>query len=104
MRRCFARSTASSKAVRSRPAGASPLVELYELRLNGRASHTSEAHAPGTREVVVVLSGLLKMHVEGEVYELQAGDSVAFAADRVHSYENPAAAQATYHNVIVYER
>ena len=61
------------------PAGASPFVELYELRLAARASHVSEAHAPGTREVVVVLSGLLKMHVEGEVHELGAGDSVAFA-------------------------
>jgi transcriptional regulator with XRE-family HTH domain len=86
------------------PAGASPLVELYELRLAGRAQHASEPHAPGTREVVVVLSGLLKMHVDQEVHELAAGDSVAFAADRPHLYENPAGGEARYHNVIVYER
>jgi transcriptional regulator with XRE-family HTH domain len=86
------------------PAGASPLVELYELRLSARAAHASEPHAPGTHEMVVVLTGHLKMHVGEEVHELAAGDAVAFAADRPHIYENPAGTEARYHNVIVYER
>jgi transcriptional regulator with XRE-family HTH domain len=86
------------------PAGTSPLVELYELRLSARSTHASEPHAPGTHEVIVVLSGQLRMHVHDEVYELGAGDSIAFAADRPHSYENPAGAEARYHNVITYER
>jgi len=86
------------------PAGASPLVELYELRLAARSTHASEAHAPGTHEVVVVLTGQLRMHVQDETFELGAGDSVAFAADRPHTYENPGSAEARYHNVIVYER
>ena len=86
------------------PAGASPLVELYELRVAARSTHRSEAHAPGTHEVVVVLTGQLRLHVDQEVYELAAGDSIAFAADRPHAYENPAGAEARYHNVIVYER
>lgn len=86
------------------PAGASPLVELYELRIAARSTHRSEPHAPGTHEVVVVLTGQLRLHVDQEVYELAAGDSIAFAADRAHSYENPAGSEARYHNVIVYER
>jgi len=86
------------------PAGASPLVEIYELRLSARSTHASEAHAPGTHEVLVVLSGVLRMHVDDETYELNAGDSIAFAADRPHAYENPAGSEARYHNVIVYER
>lgn len=86
------------------PAGASPLVELYELRISARSTHRSEAHAPGTHEVVVVLTGQLRLHVDQEVYELASGDSIAFAADRPHAYENPAGAEARYHNVIVYER
>src|SRR5271168_3801852 len=44
------------------PAGASPLVELYELRLSARATHASDAHSPGTHEVLVVLSGVCRMH------------------------------------------
>ncbi|HTQ42188.1 MAG TPA: XRE family transcriptional regulator [Polyangiaceae bacterium] len=86
------------------PAGASPLVELYELRVAARSTHRSEAHAPGTHEVVVVLTGQLRLHVDQEVYELASGDSIAFAADRPHAYENPSGAEARYHNVIVYER
>jgi transcriptional regulator with XRE-family HTH domain len=85
------------------PAGASPLVELYELRLAARSTHASEAHAPGTHELIVVLTGQLRMWVADESYELSTGDSIAFAADRGHSYENPAGSEARYHNVIVYE-
>jgi XRE family transcriptional regulator, regulator of sulfur utilization len=86
------------------PAGASPLVELYELKLSARSTHASEPHSPGTHEVVIVLSGVLRMHVGDEMFELSAGDSVAFTADRPHAYENPAGSEARYHNAIVYER
>jgi transcriptional regulator with XRE-family HTH domain len=86
------------------PAGAAPGTEVYELRLAARATHASDAHAPGTREIVIVLSGQLKLRVEGEVYELGAGDSVSFSADKSHAYENPGGSEARYHNVILYDR
>jgi transcriptional regulator with XRE-family HTH domain len=86
------------------PLGASPLVELYELRLAARAVHASEAHAPGTHEVLVVLTGQLRMRVAEEMHDLAAGDSVAFAAYRPHAYENPSSGEARYHNIIVYDR
>jgi transcriptional regulator with XRE-family HTH domain len=86
------------------PAGAAPLVELYELKLTARSTHRSEPHAAGTHEVVVVLTGQLRLVVDDETYDLGAGDSIAFAADRPHAYENPSGAEARYHNVIIYER
>jgi len=86
------------------PAGVSPLVEAYELRVHARSSHRAEAHAPGTREIVIVLSGVLKMRVDDEIYDLGPGDSIAFVADRPHVYENPGGAEARYHNLIIYER
>lgn len=86
------------------PAGASTLVEIYELRLAARSTHTSEAHAPGTHEFLIVLSGALRLRVDGEVLELTAGDTVSFPADRPHSYENSGASEARYHNIILYER
>jgi transcriptional regulator with XRE-family HTH domain len=86
------------------PAGTSPLVELYELRLSARSSHVSEAHAPGTHELLVVLSGQLKMHVGEDVYDLGSGDSVSFSADRPHVYENPGGSEARYHDIVIYER
>ena len=84
------------------PPGFSREVEVYELRLAGRSSHSAEAHAPGTRELIVVLAGLLRMHVGTDRYELGPGDSLAFPADRPHIYENPAGAEARYHNVVIY--
>ncbi|MBX3263916.1 MAG: helix-turn-helix transcriptional regulator [Labilithrix sp.] len=86
------------------PAGASALVEIYELRLSARSTHTSEPHAPGTHEFLVVLSGSLRLHVDDEQLDLMAGDSVAFPADRAHAYENAGSSEARYHNVILYER
>jgi XRE family transcriptional regulator, regulator of sulfur utilization len=86
------------------PAGSSPLVELYELRLAARASHASEAHARGTREILVVLSGSLRMHLGAEIYDLAAGDSISFPADAPHAYENSGSTEGRYHNVILYDR
>ena len=86
------------------PAGSSPQVELYELRLLPRAAHASEAHAAGTREIVIVLSGSMRIRVDGEVYDLGAGDSISFAADRPHGYENPGSSEARCHDVILYPR
>jgi len=91
----------------SRPlarAGAGPGVEVYELRLAGHASHSAEAHGSGTRELIVVLAGSLRMTVGPESYVLGVGDSLVFPADQPHVYENPAATEARYHNVIVYRR
>jgi transcriptional regulator with XRE-family HTH domain len=91
----------------SRPlarSGAGPGVEVYELRLAGHGSHTSEPHGPGTRELIVVLSGGLRMTVGSESYLLGVGDSLVFPADQRHVYENPGPTEGRYHNVIVYRR
>jgi quercetin dioxygenase-like cupin family protein len=86
------------------PAGASPNVELYELRLAPRSVSASEPHARGTTESLVVLTGALRLRVGDEVHDLSAGDSVFFLADIPHSYENPGRIEARYHNVIAYAR
>jgi XRE family transcriptional regulator, regulator of sulfur utilization len=86
------------------PAGSNPWVELYELRLAARASHASDPHAPGTREILVVLSGALNLRVSGQTQELGPGDSVSFRADEPHAYENPGTSEARYHNLIIYAR
>lgn len=86
------------------PAGASSSVEIYELRLAARSTHVSEPHAPGTREILVVLSGQLRLRVGPDAYDLGPGDAIHFDADKPHRYENPGASEARYHDVIVYDR
>lgn len=86
------------------PAGASPNVECYELRLAARGISRSDAHAKGTCESLTVLTGVLKLHVGDEAVELSTGDSVFFEADVAHAYENPGRVEARYHNAIIYPR
>jgi XRE family transcriptional regulator, regulator of sulfur utilization len=86
------------------PAGAVPNVEVYELRLAARAIKFSEPHARGTTELVMVLTGVLRLRVGDEIHELAAGDTVFFHADVPHSYENPGRVEARYHNLITYAR
>jgi transcriptional regulator with XRE-family HTH domain len=86
------------------PSGASPLVELYDLTIAAGASHASDAHALGTRELVAVLDGSLKLKVGDAVYDLVDGDSISFLADVAHVYENPGATPLRMHNVIIYGR
>jgi transcriptional regulator with XRE-family HTH domain len=84
------------------PAAAGSLVEVYELRMAARSRHASDAHAPGVREIVLVLTGSLRMTVNDTVHEVGAGDSIWFVADVPHVYENPSGAESRYHNIITY--
>lgn len=86
------------------PGGTTSDVEVFEIRLQGKTAHVSEAHARGTSEIVVVLTGKLLLQVDGIPYELQAGDSAYFRADVEHSYENRGAREMRFMNVIRYER
>lgn len=84
------------------PASGANQVEVYELRLAAHAKHASDAHGSGTRELVVVLSGNLRMIVGDHAEELGPGDSMLFNANSAHVYENPGNAEARYHDVIIY--
>jgi transcriptional regulator with XRE-family HTH domain len=46
-------------------------------------------HNPGSREYVVVARGALRLTLDGEVYLLSKGDSIYYAGDCVHEFENP---------------
>jgi transcriptional regulator with XRE-family HTH domain len=86
------------------PAGASPWVEAYELQLLAHGIHSADAHAAGTREVVVVLAGQLRMRVGASTYDLESGDSISFQADQPHAYENSSNTDLRCHDVIIYSR
>jgi quercetin dioxygenase-like cupin family protein len=46
-------------------------------------------HNPGSREYVAVERGTLRLTIDGEVYQLNRGDSIYYAGDCVHEFENP---------------
>jgi transcriptional regulator with XRE-family HTH domain len=46
-------------------------------------------HNPGSREYVAVERGTLKLTLDGESYLLRKGDSIYYAGDCIHEFENP---------------
>ena len=65
------------------------VVELWDWTLAPGDRHGSEAHTPGTRELVQVQQGVLTVEVGEETLTLRARDAVTFPGDVVHAYANP---------------
>jgi XRE family transcriptional regulator, regulator of sulfur utilization len=77
-------------------------VAVAEHRLAAGADiPRSEArHEPGSREVCVVLEGAVRLEVDGQTYELAAGDTVTFDSDLEHRLANPGPAPARFLSVL----
>lgn len=71
-------------------AGTEPpdVVELWDWTLGPGDHHRSEAHTPGTKELVQVQRGTITFTVAGEPVTLSAGDAMAFGGDVEHWYGN----------------
>jgi XRE family transcriptional regulator, regulator of sulfur utilization len=99
--------TTSDGNVHSRllsPGGSNNDTEVYELRFSSQAKLSSEAHARGTTETLVLLVGSLRLTAGEETCDLSAGDSATFRADVEHSYENRSTRETRLLNVIHYSR
>jgi transcriptional regulator with XRE-family HTH domain len=72
-------------------AGSEPpdVMELWDWTLGPGDRHASEAHTAGTKELIHVLAGTVKVEVGDQSCTLQAGDAVSFPGDVEHSYANP---------------
>ena len=79
-------------------AGTEPpdVVELWDWTLGPGDRHMSEAHSPGTKELMQVQQGTVTVEVAGQPVTLVAGDAVAFPGDVPHSYANPGTQPARF--------
>jgi transcriptional regulator with XRE-family HTH domain len=84
------------------PFDAERKVEFYELRLGPRGVERADAHAPGTRENLVVVEGGLELSVRDEHHRLSKGDSIVFDADAPHVYQNPGDVPTLMYLVMTY--
>jgi transcriptional regulator with XRE-family HTH domain len=69
-----------------------PKVEFEFMRttlLPGVNAGAFLPHNPGSREYVAVERGTLRLTIDGEVYLLKKGDSIYYAGDCIHEFENP---------------
>lgn len=79
-------------------AGTEPpdVVELWDWTLGPADRHDSEAHTPGTKELVQVQQGTVTVEVAGEPVTLETGDAVTFPGDVAHCYANPGTRTARF--------
>jgi transcriptional regulator with XRE-family HTH domain len=79
-------------------AGTGPpdVLELWDWALAPGDRHVSEAHTPGTKELLQVQQGTLTLEVADRSVTLEAGDAAAFPGDAEHSYANPGKQQARF--------
>jgi quercetin dioxygenase-like cupin family protein len=86
-------------------AGTEPpdVTELWDWTLGPGESHSSEAHAAGTRELLLVLDGQLGLRVGQHAEVLAKGDSASFAGDLAHEYVNAGSAQVARFALTVFE-
>jgi XRE family transcriptional regulator, regulator of sulfur utilization len=77
-----------------------PGVEFEFMRTTIEAGVDAGAfspHAPGSREYVAIERGTLRITIDGEVHVLNAGDSIYYAGDCVHSFVNPGNKPCVYY-------
>ena len=78
-------------------------VEFYELHLAPHHRENAEAHAPGTRENLVLAHGTVEIHVQGtRPVVLLEGDAILFEADVPHAYRNLGPTEAVLYLVMTY--
>jgi len=62
------------------------VVELWHWTMHPGERHTSESHLAGTRELLHVLEGTVRVEIDDRVHELDAGDALTFRGDAAHGY------------------
>lgn len=76
-------------------------AELWRWVLEPGDAFGGDAHAPATRELAWVESGMLTLTVAGRRYELGPGECARFPGDLVHGYANTGALQTVLTMVVV---
>lgn len=85
------------------PLGGERRVEFYEVTIAPGHREDAKAHAPGTRENLVVVEGTLDVTAgKDRPVRLKAGDALLFAADQPHAYGNVGSTQAVLYLVMTY--
>jgi transcriptional regulator with XRE-family HTH domain len=77
-------------------------VTLHTLRAGAITGGEGDPplHEPGSRETVVVQSGVVVLAIGSDRFELREGDAVTFDADLRHHFENPGRGTSSFLAVV----
>jgi transcriptional regulator with XRE-family HTH domain len=76
-------------------------MEIDRMQLAPGASMAGTPHVTGTKEYFYGLRGCFQVLVSGQIFEVGAGDVLAFPGDQRHSYRNTAADEALAVSIVV---
>lgn len=79
------------------------MFELWSWTIAPGDVHRSEAHSPGTLELIAVTRGALRVTVGKETILLKAGEAARLVTDQAHTYE-PAGSRAVSFSMAVLEQ
>ena len=82
------RGSAGGSAVMVASADTPDMLELWDWTMQPGDEYESEAHRPGTRELLHVIAGRLRLTVAGDIRELGEGEAASFDAGVPHRYAN----------------
>lgn len=74
---------------------------LY-IEIDPHTHYPSTGHPNAVEEYVVVTSGRLDMHIAGKLYVMESGDSITFAGNENHAYENTSEELTIIHTMMRY--
>lgn len=72
------------------------------IQIQPNTLYPSTGHPNVAEEYVVVTSGHLTLHIADKIYELEAGDSIAFAGNEDHKYETKSSEGAIFQSILRY--
>ena len=79
-------------------------VEFYELRLSSGGALKSAAHFAGTRELLTIHQGSVRVISGEEQSEVNTGGSAHYAADVPHAIENTGRSEVIAYLVVLYRQ
>lgn len=75
-------------------------LEIERFELPAGAGMTGIPHTAGTREYLTCERGEIQLSESGRIWNLAAGDVLAFRGDQPHGYRNPGRSEAIAYSVI----
>ena len=79
-----------------------PGLDIVRMEIEAGGSMQGTPHTPGTREYLTCESGIVELAASGELWRLEAGDSLVFRGDQRHTYRNPARRPAVAVSVVAF--
>ncbi|MCT4507306.1 MAG: XRE family transcriptional regulator [Tepidibacter sp.] len=76
--------------------------EYFYITIYQGGHHVSTPHLKSTEEHIVVTKGVLRLTVDGQVYDMTAPSALKFNSSLEHSYSNPFEDEVIFQSIVKY--